>query len=55
MIENNGAIGAKLTGGGMGGCVIAITKTQKEANEIKTNMMNEYGISNVWIYPLKEL
>lgn len=51
---NLGALGAKLTGGGMGGCVIALIKNESEAKKIRKKLIN-IGVSNVWIYPLKEL
>lgn len=49
-----GAIGAKLTGGGMGGCIIALAKSNSDALLIKEKLQND-GIENIAIYPLKEL
>lgn len=48
-----GILGAKLTGGGMGGCVIGITETLNTANNI-INKFRSLNI-NVWLYRLGEL
>lgn len=47
-------IGVKITGGGMGGCVIALFENDKQAKLVKKQLTN-LGLSNAWIYPLKEL
>lgn len=49
-----GVLGAKLTGGGVGGCIIALTKNTADAIIIK-NKLTKDGIMNVWISPLKDL
>lgn len=49
-----GALGAKLTGGGVGGCIIALAKTVEDAKSIKNKLIKD-GIENVWIAPLKDL
>lgn len=43
---NHHALGAKLTGGGLGGCMIALAKNQESANEIM-NALKEIT-PNVW-------
>lgn len=47
----NGALGAKLTGGGRGGCIIALAYTQKEAEKI-AHSLERAGAKNTWIHPL---
>lgn len=54
MISNYDILGAKLTGGGMGGCVIALISDYETALSIKESLILK-GLSNVWLYPLKEL
>ncbi|OJF93085.1 mevalonate kinase [Alkalibacterium sp. 20] len=48
---SHGALGAKLTGGGRGGCMIALTRTKKEA-ELVSNKLMEQGAVNTWIHAL---
>lgn len=43
-----GASGAKLSGGGLGGIVIALAKNKEIANKVKENMLNN-GAINVFI------
>lgn len=50
----NNALGAKLTGGGNGGCMIAITDTMVDAKNIVDALL-EQGAKHTWIYHLKEL
>lgn len=47
----NGALGSKLTGGGRGGCVIALAKNEQIAKKIET-AYKEIG-KDVWISKLK--
>lgn len=47
----HGALGAKLTGGGRGGCMIALTKTKKEAETIAKILM-EQGAVATWVHSL---
>lgn len=44
-----GALGAKLTGGGMGGCIIALAKDIESAKTISTGLM-ENGATKVWYF-----
>lgn len=45
---DNGALGAKLTGGGRGGCIIALAKDEQEANMISNKLLSS-GAKNTWI------
>lgn len=47
----NGALGAKLTGGGRGGCMIALADSETTAQQI-SDALRETGTSNTWIYQL---
>ncbi|MGM9902675.1 mevalonate kinase [Enterococcus sp. 10A9_DIV0425] len=46
-----GALGAKLTGGGRGGCMIALAQTKTEAQEISSALL-EAGAVSTWIQGL---
>ncbi|WP_288529526.1 mevalonate kinase [uncultured Secundilactobacillus sp.] len=48
--RQNGAVGAKLTGGGMGGCIIALAKTAKDAAKI-TTALKQMNILETWTQP----
>lgn len=45
----SGALGAKLTGGGMGGCMIALAKDIRDARMISEALMRE-GAKMVWYF-----
>lgn len=47
-----GALGAKLTGGGRGGCVIALANSQHSAEKIAT-AFQQAGAVNTWIQSLE--
>ena len=47
----NGAFGAKLTGGGRGGCMIALTQTKSEAEAISRILLSN-GACATWIQGL---
>ena len=47
----NGALGAKMSGGGLGGCVIVLIKEKKEAEDL-ARLLGEKGASNIWIESL---
>lgn len=42
-----GALGAKLTGGGRGGCIVAIAHDKEHSKRLAT-MLSEAGAQNVW-------
>jgi mevalonate kinase len=48
---NHDALGAKLTGGGRGGCMIALAETVDQAQIIATELMKA-GAVETWIHPL---
>lgn len=49
--KENNALGAKLSGGGLGGCVISLCKSKKDAEMIAKKQL-EYGIKDYWIMDL---
>ncbi|MFI6639862.1 mevalonate kinase [Streptomyces sp. NPDC050504] len=46
-----GSLGAKITGGGLGGCVLALTQPE-QAREV-TRRLHEAGAVQTWIVPLR--
>nr|ADQ43373.1 mevalonate kinase [Streptomyces virginiae] len=46
-----GSLGAKITGGGMGGCVLALT--QSEQASAVTRQLHEAGAVQTWVVPLR--
>lgn len=49
--RQSGALGAKLTGGGRGGCMFAITKTALGARKL-ASILRDHGAAQTWIQPL---
>ncbi|MDY3702426.1 MAG: mevalonate kinase [Limosilactobacillus coleohominis] len=49
----SGALGAKLTGGGRGGCMFAITKSALGARKI-ASILKEHGATATWIQPFNK-
>lgn len=49
--RDHGALGAKLTGGGRGGCMIVLTDEADKAREI-AQALEEAGAIKTWIHPL---
>ena len=50
--RKEGALGAKLTGGGKGGCMIALAQNLSQAKEMANALMKE-GARNAWYFKLK--
>lgn len=48
----DGAIGAKMTGGGCGGCMIALVKDVRQAHDLAKKLMGA-GAAKTWIQPLQ--
>lgn len=53
LAKKSGALGAKLTGGGRGGCFICLVKTKNSARKLASLMCQNGAISS-WIEPLNE-
>lgn len=47
----NGAIGAKLTGGGRGGCMIALVEKKEQAEKLAQSLLAASAVKT-WIHPL---
>ncbi|HFR4575786.1 TPA: mevalonate kinase [Streptococcus suis] len=53
LAQTHGALGAKLTGGGRGGCMIALVKTEQKAQEL-VRILAQAGAKQTWIQYLGE-
>ncbi|MGQ7355911.1 mevalonate kinase [Streptococcus suis] len=53
LAQTHGALGAKLTGGGRGGCMIALVKTEQKAQEL-ARILAQAGAKQTWIQYLGE-
>ncbi|UQS81500.1 mevalonate kinase [Bombilactobacillus folatiphilus] len=51
--NQNGSLGTKITGGGRGGCLIALTSDQASAQTIAT-AVKASGAKQTWIQPLQQ-
>lgn len=51
--REQGALGAKLTGGGNGGCIIALAKDYNHSI-LLSEKLKQFGAHNVWAYELNE-
>lgn len=49
-----GALGAKLTGGGQGGCIIALAATKAQAENLQTHLLKSGAVST-WLQSLAAL
>lgn len=49
----SGALGAKLTGGGLGGCMIALAGSMEQAREIAEGLMKA-GANQTWYFSTVE-
>lgn len=48
---NSGALGAKMTGGGLGGCLFALADTRENANKISETLLKS-GAKQTYIQPI---
>ncbi|HEL1621812.1 mevalonate kinase [Streptococcus suis] len=53
LAQENGALGAKLTGGGRGGCMIALARTAQAAQKL-AHILDQAGARQTWIQYLGE-
>ena len=49
--QENGALGAKMSGGGLGGCIIALVASKEKAVSL-ADLLREKGAVNTWIESL---
>lgn len=49
----SGALGAKLSGGGLGGCMIALS--EKNKSQLIVDALKKQGADTIWILDLKEI
>ena len=50
--RNAGALGAKLTGGGLGGCVIALADSAETADAV-ASALRSAGAPTAWTYRMR--
>ncbi|HFI2691001.1 TPA: mevalonate kinase [Streptococcus suis] len=53
LAQENGALGAKLTGGGRGGCMIALARTAQDVQKL-AHILDQAGARQTWIQYLGE-
>jgi len=51
--RKEGALGAKLTGGGNGGCIIALAQNEVHSKQL-AEKLRKYGATSVWPFVLKK-
>ncbi len=51
-VRREGALGAKLTGGGNGGCIIALAKNEIHSRQL-SEKLKQYGAEQVWPFILR--
>lgn len=51
---NEGALASKLTGGGLGGCIIALSRTEEDAKRI-SSALEVQGAKKTWIMNMREV
>ena len=51
--KQEGALGAKLTGGGNGGCIIALAQNEVHSRQL-AEKLRKYGAHAVWPFVLKK-
>lgn len=51
--KQEGALGAKLTGGGNGGCIIALAQNEMHSKQLAEKLL-EFGAQSVWPFVLKK-
>ena len=51
---NEGALASKLTGGGLGGCIIALTRTEEDAKRISYKLEKQ-GAKQTWVMNMREV
>src|SRR5690625_377583 len=51
-VRDEGALGAKLTGGGNGGCIIALAQNELHSRQL-SEKLKQYGAEKVWPFVLR--